>query len=933
LTQGDDLKKIDPAALGKLSGAKRQANACKHNRAVYQRIREYGDVSNKEAARRLTTEGVPKIRGKGAWTATDIRKLYVHISAVYGLDLDAADLQRLNEEADRHENTRRAAQGKRALFYDEWRFVEAAPRPPLRFTNPDDSQEAKGKLDHLRKARRLLKEETSVMAIAPSLLETIEDNEQRQLWNERLGLSLGRRKYHWNRLTQPLADSAIGNAIIEEFTPTLRKKIEKRVAGEGVPPGEPDVQKLLGLIDAEAVARIVIHRALVEFGNGFDRKHPLSWVVNSIAKVLREEAAVSHMKQQHPAFARKVEKDSGPKAIPKVKRSNLLKVAARHGVDPFREFKIDPVLLGEELLGALISSNGIAETVQKPGSSESTMYLQPAPEMIGFIARYDAGREDADPVHFPMIVKPKPWSGLVGGGFLNEQRDLVDTRSKEQCKALAGDPMPKVYEAINALQATPFRINRRVLEVAEVVKIEEGITALRAIEDETINEDKKKRKKLQQALEVTYRQLSLTNKFKEEPEIYFVWEMDFRSRMYSSIHDPLHPQANDAGRALLEFSKGVALGVRGAYWLAVHGANCYGMDKVSIRDRVRWVKENTPAILKSVDHPLDGDYFWREADDPYQFLAFCFEWADMVRSGSPKTFISRIPVAFDGSCNAYQHFAAMMQDEDLLQKVNVEYVSPVPWSTPSPFADKPGDLYQGVANVLTGIVEADAAEGKEEAHMWQGKISRKIVKPGVMTKAYGATSWGRKEQLEEVLEKLGENEVSGNRLAIRYLEGQLSKAIAKCASAADQAMEQLRDAARQHVKKGLPVRWTTPAGFTVLQDYRNKRGMPNLRKHTASISANYVHSLDASHMMLTIGRCLKKGIVDFAAIHDSYATHAANARTLRREITAAFWDQYRSGVYDPERGPILMRGLEWPEVEYYEEYEPPGIPEGMDPFK
>jgi hypothetical protein len=286
------LKTIDPVALAKFSEAKRQAKAVKDARAVYQRIREYGEVSNKEAARRLTAEGFPKIFGKGPWTGTDIRRCYVRIIPIYGLDLDAADLRRLNEETDHYENTRRSAQGKRALSYEKWRFVEASPRPPLRFTNPVDSQDAKGKLDHLRKAKQLLGEKTSVMAIPPLSLETIEDKEQRQLWNERLGLTLGRRKYHWGRLTQPFADSAIGNAIIEAFAPKL---------------GEALVHEIDAALVDEA-ACIAIRQVLVELGKGFDRKHSLSRVTSDIIKALGDAATLQRMKQQYPDQYRRLER-------------------------------------------------------------------------------------------------------------------------------------------------------------------------------------------------------------------------------------------------------------------------------------------------------------------------------------------------------------------------------------------------------------------------------------------------------------------------------------------------------------------------------------------------------------------------------------------------------------------------------------------------
>jgi len=37
----------------------------------------------------------------------------------------------------------------------------------------------------------------------------------------------------------------------------------------------------------------------------------------------------------------------------------------------------------------------------------------------------------------------------------------------------------------------------------------------------------------------------------------------------------MNPQSDHIGRAPIEFADGKPLGKRGAYWLAIHLANCY----------------------------------------------------------------------------------------------------------------------------------------------------------------------------------------------------------------------------------------------------------------------------------------------------------------------------------------------------------------------
>ena len=59
----------------------------------------------------------------------------------------------------------------------------------------------------------------------------------------------------------------------------------------------------------------------------------------------------------------------------------------------------------------------------------------------------------------------------------------------------------------------------------------------------------------------------------------------------------------------------------GMYWLAVHGANCFGEDKVSFDNRNGWVEENTDKIIQTATNPYEYKW-WQDADSPWQFLAF-----------------------------------------------------------------------------------------------------------------------------------------------------------------------------------------------------------------------------------------------------------------------------------------------------------------------
>jgi DNA-directed RNA polymerase, mitochondrial len=102
------------------------------------------------------------------------------------------------------------------------------------------------------------------------------------------------------------------------------------------------------------------------------------------------------------------------------------------------------------------------------------------------------------------------------------------------------------------------------------------------------------------------------------------------------------------------------------------------------------------------------------------------------------------------------------------------------------------------------------------------------------------------------------------------------------------------------------VIWTTPLKLPVVQPYRVVAGRSvktNLqhvtlyeprpsdavdsRKQLQAFPPNFIHSLDATHMMLSALKMDELGL-DFAAVHDSFWTHASEVDTLNQLLRDAF---------------------------------------------
>jgi DNA-directed RNA polymerase len=146
--------------------------------------------------------------------------------------------------------------------------------------------------------------------------------------------------------------------------------------------------------------------------------------------------------------------------------------------------------------------------------------------------------------------------------------------------------------------------------------------------------------------------------------------------------------------------------------------------------------------------------------------------------------------------------------------------------------------------------------------------------------------------------------------------------------AARTAMDWLQETARVVAQTEKPIKWTTPVGFPVIQDYpkqatkqiqtiwggvrlqlRLQHDTDKIDKHrmTNAISPNLIHSLDAAHLMLTVNKCLSNDITSFGMVHDSYGTHAGNVAKMNHLLREAFIELYSKDVLRGFRDEILAQ--------------------------
>lgn len=548
------------------------------------------------------------------------------------------------------------------------------------------------------------------------------------------------------------------------------------------------------------------------------------------------------------------------------------------------------------------------------------------------------------PSHPPLIIEPIPWTrdadGLVSGGYythgLAKNLPFVKAYSDDHKAYLTQHEMKAHVKAINRMQSTAWKINQEVLDVqTEMFKLQLGcglpkyspqelpdfpqhIAQIHQAlwTDEQLSEVQlwkgvckriHTQNRINKGKVLAYKSIADTAKeYSKHEAFHFVYNADFRGRIYCATSG-LSPQGEDLAKGLLTFGSKVVTGETGLFWLAVHGAGKYGFDKVSLEARVDWTYSQEVQFKDVVRDPISTRKYWGSADKPWQFLAFIFEWAKTDYGKNPNAK-SSLPVALDGSCNGIQHYSAILRDRVGGRSVNL--------------MDSllPCDIYQDVAEVL---IQKLMASNQRNATTWlAANITRKLTKRPVMTLPYGSTRQSCKEYIYEwMLENRSAFPPDDRELYVlaTYLTNLLWDSIGEVVIAARAAMIWLQKSTSDvlRVDPAAPIKWLSPALFPVYQGYmipeifrvntmiagsivarvqtQSSVATKDVHKHKqrTGIAPNFIHSIDSSHMVMTINSIDLPG---YAMIHDDFGTHAGNTEALWHQIRTSFVDLYENSM-------------------------------------
>ena len=581
----------------------------------------------------------------------------------------------------------------------------------------------------------------------------------------------------------------------------------------------------------------------------------------------------------------------------------------KHGIQAARWPSSVKVLVGGWLMDRLAVATGwITTRIVRASTHKTQTLVVYEPE---FLRMKEALMERAEAFAaclWPMLCEPNDWTQDTSGGYLtNELRRLTSlVRSsipKKRCLLLRES---QALAMLNRLQRVPYRINSRILEIANFcMERRISVGKFRAEEPtppppkpepwETAPDEEKlayrrartqiedRNSALAQKNYRTAEAVFVANKYKEEV-FWIPWSFDFRGRCYP-IPTSLSPQGTDFDKSLIYFQEE---GDVNEWWLAFQVATTYGLDKAPLQDRIDWTRNNHDLIDLIASDPEDTVDEWSQAEEPWCFLAAALEYSQCVIHKTKKT--SGLPVSVDATCSGLQHLSALALDKTAAEMVNV-----VP-------TEKPSDGYAIVAEKAKEILPK---------HL-HPLMNRKLTKRTVMTTPYGVTENSARDYIRQELKgvELERGELQAivkavYRFAVREVFA------GPCAS-----MAFIQKTAGTKIKEGSnTLEWFTPSGFHVIQEYRKNESQPvstkllgqrvqtwlnkeweerqiDLNKARTAASPNLIHSLDASLLHLVFANWE----YPFTVIHDCVLGRSCDMDQMGKQIRDKFVEIYSQPV-------------------------------------
>lgn len=776
---------------------------------------------------------------------------------------------------------------------------------------------------------------------------------QRQIEIEKEMVDLGRDQFYENleaaNESGRGAETSYARSMVAQVTEGIVKAVKKNLDASR----SMYVAPLRELNYNRAV--VIALRTIFSRVSVVENNHSCTQVSTAIAigEAIQLELKMQSLCDKSPQYMKEVQANWKSKRASSVKhKNNVVNSVIKSDEDIEWDHWATPVKLGVGglLLKCICDNSDIFRLNKMYKRKRPIITVDFTESALEWIQKNNEFQSMLKPRYRPMLVQPNEWSQHTRPYLtdaVNSTLRFVRCKGRELNRFYKSGISPEMYRAISLAQSTPWRINKPVYNFLNELcamkhpeLIPEGEMEEKPpypfeerIEVEDMTEEQKKlliewkscvreihSKDVKRRSNRTRTQmvLAIAKDYLNYDEFYFPHSIDTRGRIYS-IPTVLQPQGDDICKGLLEFGRGEPLTSEGVYQLKLHIAGKYGLDKESHAVRIEWFDRHESEILAVAASPLDNMQWLLAADKPFQVLQSLTDYAKWKRD--PNAVI-HARVNKDGACNGLQHFSAMLRDGDVGDSVNL---------TPSTADDTPKSIYKVIAGETDTILNRNAMLGCTKAKQWlefwriygkDGKVDYKCMKRPVMTLPYSATMFSRVGYIKEYIREKEAHTFFGTHFGecTGYLAKIVTEAMSTRIASATLILDWLVGACRDIMVEEDTVKWETPLNFTVCNRkdkvkgsklklfyegkhvyfrYNKETDDPDISGMASAIAPNFVHSMDACHMLRLVRRCFDNNIKQLHLVHDDYGCHANHGGLLADLAKQEFYLMYEEN--DPIR--------------------------------
>lgn len=273
-------------------------------------------------------------------------------------------------------------------------------------------------------------------------------------------------------------DNATAKPLLDKLVPALGQHIGAFLQAKGR--GRPHVsKKYLSQVDSMTAAFITVKTVLTILAK--EESVAIQRVAMAISRNVEDEVRYGRIRDEEAEhFKNKVRNNLAKRQGLHFKKAYMQAVEAgmldegqlqsTHDTWP----KDEAFHVGVRLIELLIESTGMLTIERKfagvPDKDHQAIHL--TEEYVKALAGRAHALAGINPLYQPTIVPPKPWTGVSGGGYWAKGRrplNLIRVGSKRALMHYAEVDMPEVYEAVNTIQNTAWKVNTDVLAVANMI--------------------------------------------------------------------------------------------------------------------------------------------------------------------------------------------------------------------------------------------------------------------------------------------------------------------------------------------------------------------------------------------------------------------------------------------------------------------------------